>query len=130
MDPVAMAAYQPLMVLTLRDTSDVPEYKDFVKKVNRTATTFFPGMVVQINYYIASFFDSVLVYALSINKTLQYGQSIDRRVNVLNMSTEQWGKTFPGKLNCEPCFSACSVVSCLLLLAGEISMLNSKTFAG
>ncbi|XP_055341662.1 atrial natriuretic peptide receptor 1-like isoform X2 [Paramacrobiotus metropolitanus] len=94
MDYEAREAYRSLMVLTLRDTSDVPEYIDFQQKVNETARRDFPGM--KFNYYVAAFYDSVLVYALSVNKTLEMGQSIDISVNVQNLSTEQWGKTMPG----------------------------------
>ncbi|XP_055348722.1 atrial natriuretic peptide receptor 1-like [Paramacrobiotus metropolitanus] len=95
-DNQAKQAYEALMVLTLRDTSRTERYKLFAQTLNETAARDFPGMAVTLNYYVASFYDSILVYAASVNRTLMNGQSIDLRVNIDGLSQAQWNRSLPG----------------------------------
>ncbi|XP_055348729.1 atrial natriuretic peptide receptor 1-like [Paramacrobiotus metropolitanus] len=95
-DQLAKQAYQVLYILTLRDTTDTDRYKAFAQTVNRTGERDFPGMRVQLNYYVASFYDSVLLFASSVNRTLERNQSIDNQVNVAGLSQAQWNRSFAG----------------------------------
>lgn len=96
-DEEALHAYGSLFVLSLRDTSNEAKYKEFANSVQDTAARLFPLVTVTLNYYVASFFDAVLLYALSVNETLALNQSIGKD-NILKLSTKFWNRTFPGKL--------------------------------
>ncbi|OQV18215.1 Atrial natriuretic peptide receptor 1 [Hypsibius exemplaris] len=94
-DSETQQAYGSLFVLSLRDTSKQPQYREFAQNVRETASRLFPLTNVVLNYYVASFYDSILLYALSINETLEEGHSIGKD-NVLELSTKFWNRTFPG----------------------------------
>lgn len=104
-DHVALQAYQALMVLTIRDFTNTQRYKNFVKAVKVVASRDFPEMKVVFSYYVTAFYDAVILYAISINKTRERGQSIDRRVNYRNLSTVQWNLSFPGNENTSKSFN-------------------------
>lgn len=52
-------------------------------------------MTVVLNYYVASFYDSILLYALSINETLALNHSIGKD-NIDELAGKYWNRTFPG----------------------------------
>ena len=64
-DKEALSAYRYLFVLSIRDVRDTPQYKTFQAQVrNRGAIKFNkPKESIVINYYSASFHDSILLFA-------------------------------------------------------------------
>ncbi|OQV18214.1 Atrial natriuretic peptide receptor 1 [Hypsibius exemplaris] len=94
-DPLAQKAYGALLVLTLRDTSKEQSYIDFVTHVEAVAANRYPLSKVKFNYYLASFYDAVLVFAQCFNETLDEGDPLGRQ-NINNVVDKAWNRTFAG----------------------------------
>ncbi|GAU96048.1 hypothetical protein RvY_07549 [Ramazzottius varieornatus] len=94
-DKEARSAYDSLIVLTLRNTVNEPRYQEFANAVRDTAARKYPLMTVVLNYYVASFYDSILLYALSVNETLALNHSIGKD-NIDELAGKYWNRTFPG----------------------------------
>ena len=94
-DNEARSAYGSMFVLTLRNIENEPRYQEFASAVRDTAFRKYPLMTVVLNYYVASFFDSILLYALSINETLALNHSIGKD-NINELAGKYWNRTFLG----------------------------------
>ncbi|XP_055348968.1 atrial natriuretic peptide receptor 1-like [Paramacrobiotus metropolitanus] len=96
---LALAAYQSLLVLTLRDTRNEPRYKEFVEHVENVAN----GRKVLLNYilflqnlYLKYFYDSILLYALSVREMIDEDKPYWEKRYLLKLSQKFWNRTFPG----------------------------------
>ncbi|OQV18219.1 Atrial natriuretic peptide receptor 1 [Hypsibius exemplaris] len=94
-DSIAQQAYGSLLVLTLRDTSSEQRYQDFKNHVTSVAEELFPLTIVKFNYYVASFYDAVMVFAQCFNETLEEGHSVGKD-NVFEVAGKASNRTFPG----------------------------------
>ena len=94
---LARRAYETLLTLTLKHP-DSDKYTAFSKALKKRSLELFKGSDVfetedEVNTFVGSFHDGVVLFALALNKTLQAGVPIS---NGTFISRGMWNRTIEG----------------------------------
>ncbi|CAH1786475.1 unnamed protein product [Owenia fusiformis] len=93
-DSIAKQAYESLLRVALMESQGV-EFQTFSEEIkSRSLRDYnFDFEDEQVNFFIGSFYDGILLYGMALNETLDVGGDIR---DGWNMSRRMWNRTFKG----------------------------------